>query len=140
MLTDIFTILWKESREFLQGASRGSTIGRLVFPVALAGIFLPWRAGRAYVTGPAALFGLIWMLPMVAASLTVDSVAGERERHTLESLLATRISDQAVLLGKLAASVVYAWGLMLASLVVGLNLFTEGLARILGRTARINDA
>jgi peptide/nickel transport system permease protein len=31
-------------------------------------------------------------------------------------------------------------GLMLASLVVGLNLFTEGLARILGRTARINDA
>src|SRR5215813_10056435 len=28
-------------------------------------------------------------------------------------------------------------GLMLASLVVGLNLFTEGLARILGRTVRI---
>ena len=31
-------------------------------------------------------------------------------------------------------------GLMLASLVVGLNLFTEGLARILGRTVRIEDA
>ena len=31
-------------------------------------------------------------------------------------------------------------GFMLASLVVGLNLFTEGLARILGRTVRIEDA
>jgi peptide/nickel transport system permease protein len=31
-------------------------------------------------------------------------------------------------------------GLMLASLVVGLNLFTEGLARILGRTVRLNTA
>jgi peptide/nickel transport system permease protein len=30
-------------------------------------------------------------------------------------------------------------GLMLASLVVGLNLFTEGLARILGRTVRLGD-
>jgi peptide/nickel transport system permease protein len=30
-------------------------------------------------------------------------------------------------------------GLMLASLVVGLNLFTEGLARILGRTVRLAD-
>ena len=29
---------------------------------------------------------------------------------------------------------------MLASLVVGLNLFTEGLARILGRTVRLGDA
>jgi len=31
-------------------------------------------------------------------------------------------------------------GLMLASLVVGLNLFTEGLARVFGRTVRIEDA
>jgi peptide/nickel transport system permease protein len=31
-------------------------------------------------------------------------------------------------------------GLMLSSLVVGLNLFTEGLARILGRTVRIEQA
>jgi len=31
-------------------------------------------------------------------------------------------------------------GLMLASLVIGLNLFTEGLARILGRTVRLSEA
>jgi ABC-2 type transport system permease protein len=120
MLADILTIVWKESKEFAQGSSRASTFLRLVFPITLAGIFLPWRTGRTYVTGPAAIFGLIWILPMVAVSITVDSVAGERERHTLESLLATRLPDQAVLFGKLAASVAYAWGMVLASLALGL--------------------
>ena len=120
MLADIATIVWKESKEFIQGSSRGSSVSRLLFPIALAGILLPWRSGRGYVTGTTALIGLLWILPMVAVSLTVDSIAGERERHTLESLLATRLSDQAVLFGKLAASVVYAWGMMLTSLVVGL--------------------
>jgi peptide/nickel transport system permease protein len=34
---------------------------------------------------------------------------------------------------------VFGPGFMLALLVVGLNLFTEGLARILGRTVRLVD-
>ena len=34
---------------------------------------------------------------------------GERERHTLETLLASRLSDQAILLGKISASVSYVW-------------------------------
>jgi ABC-2 type transport system permease protein len=120
VITDILTIVWKESKEFMQGSSRASSIARFMFPIAVAGIFLPWRSGRAYVTGITAALGLLWILPMVAVSFTVDAVAGERERHTLESLLATRLSDQAILFGKLAASVLYAWGMMLASLVVGL--------------------
>lgn len=121
MITDILTIVWKDSKEFMQGSSRASSVARFLFPIAVAGIFLPWRAGHAYVTGITAAFGLLWILPMVAVSFTVDAVAGERERHTLETLLATRLSDQAILFGKLAASVLYAWGMMLASLVVGLT-------------------
>jgi ABC-2 type transport system permease protein len=120
MLADILTIAWKESKEFSQGPSRASSIARLVFPVLIAGVLMPWREGRAYVSGPFALFGLGWILPMVAVSLTVDSIAGERERHTLESLLATRLSDEAVLYGKLAASVAYGWGMVIASLALGL--------------------
>ena len=120
MLTDIMTIVWKESKEFIHGSSRAGSVGRVVFPIALAGILIPWRTSRAYVTGATALLEMFWILPMVAVSLTVDAVAGERERHTLESLLATRLSDQAILFGKLTASVLYAWGMMLASLVVGL--------------------
>jgi ABC-2 type transport system permease protein len=119
VLGDIVTIVWKESKEFLQGSSKASGISRLVFPIVLAGVLMPWRFGRAYVTGGAAFLGLVWILPMIAVSLTVDAIAGERERHTLESLLATRLSDAAILFGKIIASVLYAWGMMIVSLMLG---------------------
>jgi ABC-2 type transport system permease protein len=51
-------------------------------------------------------------------SLVADSIAGERERHTLETLLASRVKDQAILLGKILASVLYGWGLYIISLLV----------------------
>ncbi len=41
--------------------------------------------------------------------MVADSIAGERERHTLETLLASRLPDQAILLGKIGASVSYVW-------------------------------
>lgn len=49
-----------------------------------------------------------------------DAIAGERERHTLEALLASRISDWAILLGKIMVMVGTAWGMALASLLLGM--------------------
>jgi len=47
-----------------------------------------------------------------------DSFAGERERNTLETLLASRLSDQSILFGKITASVIYGWGLgMISNLI-----------------------
>jgi ABC-2 type transport system permease protein len=47
-----------------------------------------------------------------------DAFAGERERHTLETLLATRLPDAAILLGKILTIQAYAWALTLGMLVV----------------------
>ena len=107
MLEDILTVIWKELKEILHGTSKSRSGGltRMLLPVALAGVLLPARMGSDYLTGPGPLFGLAWILPMVGIGLTVDSFAGERERHTLETLLASRLSDQAILLGKVSASV-----------------------------------
>jgi ABC-2 type transport system permease protein len=49
-----------------------------------------------------------------------DAIAGERERHTLETLLASRISDRAILLGKVIVTTGYAWGTALLGLLFGL--------------------
>ncbi len=38
-----------------------------------------------------------------------DSFAGERERHTLETLLASRLPDHAILSGKLLVCVLYSF-------------------------------
>lgn len=120
MLNDIETIIWKEFKEIIRGSSKSTAGGflRMAVPVLLAGVLLPSRFGPSYLSGPGPLFGLAWILPMVGIAITVDSFAGERERHTLETLLASRLSDEAILLGKLAASVLYAWILMLASLLL----------------------
>lgn len=127
MLDDIGTMIWKEFKEIVQGSSksRGGRVTRMLIPIALVGVFLPLRIGSAYFTSPAPLMGIAWILPMVGIGLTVDAFAGERERRTLETLLASRLSDEAILLGKLAASVLYAWGLLTAALalaVVTVNL------------------
>ncbi len=64
-------------------------------------------------------FGLGISVFMVL-SIVADTIAGERERHTLETLLASRLSDRAILAGKVGAVVLYGWGLTIASLIVGL--------------------
>ena len=49
-----------------------------------------------------------------------ESFAGERERHTLGTLLASRLPDHAILLGKVAVAVGYAWVMTLMLLLVSL--------------------
>jgi ABC-2 type transport system permease protein len=110
MIADIWTVMWKEWREMLrQSGSKRSTAGVSVLMIAVMGIFMPWQAGIAWVTTPVCL-GLWVVIPVVLIATTVaDSFAGERERHTLETLLATRLSDRAILFGKIGATVSHAW-------------------------------
>jgi ABC-2 type transport system permease protein len=56
----------------------------------------------------------------MVSSLIADSVAGERERHTLETLLASRLSDSAILIGKIIAAVLYGVGFAVVNIAVGL--------------------
>jgi len=58
----------------------------------------------------------LFLVTMVVA----DSFAGERERHTLETLLASRLPDRAILFGKIATAVFYGWGLTLCILLMNL--------------------
>ena len=76
--------------------------------------------GRVWVESPLSmvLWGWLAMLPVTA--IIADAFAGERERHTLETLLASPLSEQAILFGKVAAAVSYAWLLALIMLLAGL--------------------
>jgi ABC-2 type transport system permease protein len=112
MIADIWTVMVKEWREFLAGAGRGSGRGRGVIAVLLiigiSSILWPLQMGRALFTSPAPLIVDGLFLPfIILQSIIVDSFAGERERHTLETLLASRLSDRAILFGKFGAAVAY---------------------------------
>jgi ABC-2 type transport system permease protein len=120
MLTDIYTIIWKELHEllYLRGRMRGGRISLLVL-VGILGIFMPLQSGKEWFTTalPVLFYGL---LPFtLVSSVIADSFAGERERHTLETLLASRFADTAILYGKIIAAQIFGWGLTMLCAVLG---------------------
>jgi len=122
VVADVWTVFWKEWKQLTLRQGRGlgrGLLGTLMIPL-IFGIFLPWQMGREWVTTPVALIYWVWVPLILVSSIVADSFAGERERHTLETLLASRLSDQAILLGKLAAAVSYGWGVTMVSLLLGL--------------------
>ena len=134
MIPDISTIVWKEAKEFILGGPgfRGGKWGMLIF-LGVFGILMPLQSGRAWLESPATLLVWGWVPFLLVNSVVADSIAGERERHTLETLLASRLSDRTILFGKIAAAVAYGWGLTLATLliaVVTINL-VHGQGRLL---------
>ena len=72
--------------------------------IAVFGVFLPLQNGASWVTSPITMVYWAWMPLMLVTGVIADSFAGERERHTLETLLASRLPDRAILLGKVAAA------------------------------------
>jgi ABC-2 type transport system permease protein len=121
MITDILTIIWKEAKElFLQrGILRGGRLGVAIFMVAF-GVLLPLQTGREWVSSPIGLVFWGWLPFMLVGTVVADTFAGERERHTLETLLASRLTDRAILFGKIATSVLYGWGLTMISVLLSL--------------------
>jgi ABC-2 type transport system permease protein len=119
MLSDIQTIMWKEWRElFTQRASGKSSVLTFVIIIGVLGIVLPLQIGKDWLTSPLAIALSAWIPITLVNSVIVESFAGERERHTLETLLASRLSDRAILVGKIAAGLSYGWGLTLIIFVV----------------------
>jgi len=119
MIADIGVVMWKEWKEILSwGGSRGK-VGVLIV-VGLLGIFLPLQMGRDWIESPMMLAYWTWVPLFLVTSVVADSFAGERERHTLETLLASRLSDRAILFGKVGAAGGYGVGITWLSLLVGL--------------------
>lgn len=121
-MEDIKIVVWKELKElwYAKGEKRARLLAYLPI-LFIFGIVMPLQEREAWVNGPlAGIFSIV--LPFILAGGAVaDSFAGERERHTLETLLATRLSDRDIFLGKVLACVIYSltlvWGAMLLSLI-----------------------
>jgi ABC-2 type transport system permease protein len=122
MIRDVHTMIWKEWKEFLVqgGRSRKGRLFTVGIPIAIFGIFIPWRAGPEYVNNLGSLIVPALMPLLFTMAIVSDSFAGERERHTLETLLASRLSDEAILFGKLAAAVLFAGGMFVFMMTLGL--------------------
>jgi ABC-2 type transport system permease protein len=121
-MNDLVTMMWKEAKDLLfQGGWRA--LIRPVLLVGILGVYLPLQFGLGWLElSPIEMYVVLWIPFSIIISFIGDAIAGERERHTLETLLASRISDRAILLGKVIVTVGYAWGMALVGLLLGLVL------------------
>lgn len=133
MIADIVTVAWKELIEFrdqLLRLKRGGLSAVVV--ILMLGIITPLQMGKLWITSPFMLAYWPLLSSGMVSTLIADAFAGERERHTLETLLATRLPDTAILLGKVLAAITYGLVFTFANITVGfitINLrhFGEGL-------------
>lgn len=133
MIADILTVAGKELREiFTFGDARGRSKYSLLVLILIFGIVFPLQNGRDWVASPINIMVWAWMPFLWVSGIVADLFAGERERHTLEALLATRLSDQSILFGKLLAALTYGftltWVIMISSLItVNIGFGRDGL-------------
>ena len=132
MLHDMLTIIQKDLKEVLSArGSRKSSLIYLGIIIGLIGVFMPLQSGRIWLSEPIVSLVWSWFPVFLMISMVTDSIAGERERNTLETLLASRLSDRAILFGKIAGAVIYGWsisviGNLVAVLTVNLSNSQEG--------------
>lgn len=120
MITDIITIIGKELKEiFMLRGSFRSTVMNLLIIVGMAGVFFPAQMGSEWLTNPIGILTWSWLPLFLVMGVVADSFAGERERHTLETLLASRLPDRAILLGKISAAVLYGWSIAVLTILLG---------------------
>ena len=121
-LCDTWTVTHKELRELVAAiAANAVTRAALAALAVIFGIALPWWLGHQWLDGPLTL--IVWLIlpvPLVIAAIA-ESIAGERERHTLEPLLATRLPVRAILTGKILAAAIFGWLVSLVIMLVGLT-------------------
>ncbi len=118
-MSDLWTMIWKELKdEIFQGGTQ--TLIRPLIIFGIVGIVLPIQFGLGWLAfNPVVIVVVIYFSFFFIINYIGDAIAGEHERHTLETLLASRISDRAILLGKVFVTVGSTWVMVLVSLLLG---------------------
>ena len=125
-MTDVLTVMWKEKKSLLRiRGSRMRFLMVLASPVLLATVLpLTWGPEWLEQVPPLLISALVAVI--LVMMMIPESIAGERERHTMGTLLASRLPDRAILFGKMIPAVLVAWGT--AVLAVTLSLVTVNIA------------
>ena len=112
-------MIWKEWKDLLLSGVRANLLQPLMV-FGILGIVLPLSFSRGWINlEPGPVLIILYAPFIFITSFIGDAIAGERERHTLETLLASRISDRAILFGKLVVAVGFTWGMTFVCLVLG---------------------
>jgi ABC-2 type transport system permease protein len=146
MLADTMTVFQKEWKEAFHNRGIRGYLFNWVIMALLIGVYMPITVGSDWFKSPILL--LLWSWPplQLVTGMVADTFAGEKERHTLETLLASRLPDLSIFSGKMMTGLLYAGSLFPASLLLsavtinlvhpsaeGIQFYTSGvLLQVLG--------
>lgn len=118
-MNETLTVVWKECVELF--GNRHSRRGMLIQVGAVLfvmGVLLP-LSNPTVLEGVNSIAMLNFVFPsLLSATVAADAFAGERERKTMETLLATPLSDRALFLGKTLTAVCYALAVCTLALIL----------------------
>lgn len=124
-MTDVLIILRKELSEVFSRRSRTAELSTMAGQVAVFGFLIPFMQAPAWIAETQVLSFIFLLLPMVLSFNRSAAVfAGERERTTLESLLATPLAVSSLFFGKALAVVTQVYTMIVTATllsVVALN-------------------
>jgi ABC-2 type transport system permease protein len=125
MFRSLLVMMQKEWMELKASFFDWSRWIPVIFPqlvmLAAVSVYEPLQIGPDWMTSSEMLFFFSLLLPFIfVGSIIPYSFVGERERHTLEPLLATPTSNAAILLGKIGVPTIYGWGMTIISIVTSL--------------------
>src|SRR5512140_1195484 len=120
MMTQMLVILRKEWKDIESSFFSFHNLFVGIWPIflfcAAFGVYEPLRLGVDWLGSPLMVFSISVLIPFVAIGyISPYSFVGERLRGTLEPLLATPVSDQALMFGKIGIAVLYGLGVSSAS-------------------------
>ena len=121
-MADVVIVFRKELKELLHTRrALWLWLVQLAIFLGVFGVYFPVTQRGLWLSGSAWAAMLYLFVPaFIANAVVADSFAGERERKTLETLLATPLSESAIFLGKALAAFSYAWSLVLLCQLVTL--------------------
>ncbi len=123
MTSDVGTVIWKELREGLvhraQDGGGGGGIRSIAIGAVAFGVFVSWTTGRNW-TGLPAIAVAALLACLTVTTIVPDAFAGERDRKTLETLLTSRLSDRAILFGKVASATLIGLGAAVIALLAAI--------------------
>ena len=118
MLTDTMTVFQKEWKEAFHNRGIRGYLFNWILLALLIGVYMPINVGPEWFKSPIILLMWSWPPLQLVSGMVADSFAGEKERHTLETLLSTRLPDLSIFSGKIMTGLVYAGTLFPASLLI----------------------
>lgn len=120
MMHDVWTVARKEWLEIFDQLLKFKRGGwSIIIIILFLGVVSPLQLGTSWLTSPLMFFYWPILTTSMTSTLIADSIAGERERHTLETLLASRLSDTAIIMGKILAAVMYGSAFASVNLLIG---------------------